>query len=228
MAEIGSMNIPLRNVPAATVPKTIVDGLVYLTVTCCLLLGVACARSQREPLPCPERAVFGDPAESPYLLPYPTGRVYWLDQSYCHANGGHKDQLAYDFLLPVGDAVTAARAGTVKEVKDDLPDEGKEPDAGQHNHIMIQHEDGTVAFYAHLMQASITVKVGDQVEAGQTIAKSGNSGNTMGTPHLHFGVYASWPPVEGFDLAINFKNAGGELDNLGGLIAGNGYKAMPN
>ncbi|MGW8319560.1 MAG: M23 family metallopeptidase [Candidatus Promineifilaceae bacterium] len=222
------MTISSRSVLGAALPKTVAERLAYFTVTCCLFLSVACAGSQREPLPCLKRAVFGDPAESPYLLPYPTGRVYWLNQSYCHANGGHKDQMAYDFLLAVGDAVTAARAGTVKEVKNDLPDDGKEPDAGQHNHIMIQHEDGTVAFYAHLMQGSISAKVGDWVDAGQSIAKSGNSGNTMGTPHLHFGVYDSWPPVEGFDVAVNFRNAGGELDDRGGLIAGNGYKAMPN
>ena len=58
----------------------------------------------------------------------------------------------------------------------------------------IEHPDGTVAFYAHLMQESVVVGVGQQVARGELIALSGNSGATGGLPHLHFGVYQGWPP----------------------------------
>lgn len=55
---------------------------------------------------------------------------------------------------------------------------------GYGNVVGILHEDG-VSVYAHLQTGSINVLVGDQVEAGQVIAKSDNTGNSTGN-HLHF------------------------------------------
>lgn len=205
--------------------RTTQAGTVLVIVGTALLAG--CGQPQATPLPCMERAVFGDPAQSPYVLPYPSGTSCKLIQAYCYPYGGHSNQLAYDFQMPVGDAVTATRGGIVKRVKGDLPDDGREPESGQHNHILIEHDDGTVAFYAHLQQNSLTVAVGDTVIVGQHIANSGNSGNTLGVPHLHFGVYQDWPAVEGFDLPVNFRNAEGPLDERGGLKPGTIYKALP-
>ncbi len=84
-----------------------------------------------------------------------------------------------------------------------------------------------MAFYAHLKRNSVVVEVGQYVEAGQRIAASGNSGSTGETPHLHFGVYESYYPKDGFDLPVNFRNAAGELDDRGGLIVRRYYKALP-
>ena len=199
---------------------------VFVTITALVLL-MGCHRKDRKPLACMERAVFGDPSQSPYILPYPVGASYRLMQGYCYSEGGHRNQLAYDFETPVGTQVIAARSGLAMKVRNDLPDDGKQPESGQHNHIMIQHEDGTVAFYAHLKQNSILVKVGDRVSQGQPIAASGNSGNTQGLPHLHFGVYENWPAKEGFDVPVNFKNAEGTHDKRNGLRPGGYFKALP-
>jgi murein DD-endopeptidase MepM/ murein hydrolase activator NlpD len=68
-----------------------------------------------------------------------------------------------------------------------------------------------VAFYAHLKQAGVLVEVGENVTAGQTIALAGHSGTTD-VVHLHFSVYEGYPPVEGEDLAINFRNMDGPVD----------------
>ena len=73
---------------------------------------------------------------------------------------------------------------------------------------------------------SVIVGVGDSVEAGEYFALSGNSGESD-EPHLHFGVYQNYPTTEGVDVAVNFKNADGPLDSLGGLLRGYIYKALP-
>ena len=191
-----------------------------------LALLSGCGEKEGKPLPCMERAVFGDPSESTYILPYPVGDSYRLMQGYCYQHGGHRNKLAYDFETPVGIQVIAARSGIVMKIREDLPDDGNRPEPGQHNHVLIKHDDGTVAFYAHLKQNSILCEVGDQVYQGQPIAASGNSGNTQGLPHLHFGVYQGWPARESFDVPVNFKNAEGTHDERRGLRPGGYFKAL--
>lgn len=173
---------------------------------------------------CMQRAVFGDPADSLYVLPFAAGERYRVSQAYCREIGGHRLQLAYDFDMPVGAEVLAARAGIVVDQRDDSPDDGV--GVGEHNYLMIRHDDGTVAFYAHLMQDGLVATLGDHVEQGQVIAYSGNSGATSG-PHLHFGVYRSWPPSEGYDVPVVFRNASGPFDLLGGLATDGVVEALP-
>jgi hypothetical protein len=136
-------------------------------------------------------------------------------------DGGHRAQQAYDFIIPVGDTVLAARGGIVRKVKQDSPDDGRGTD---HNHVMLEHDDGTVAFYAHLKHDGALVDVGDTVTQGQALALAGHSGTTD-IVHLHFGVYDAWPPAEGSDRAVNFRNAQGPLDCRGGLVDGATYTA---
>lgn len=52
------------------------------------------------------------------------------------------------------------------------------------NHVVIRHDDGAYAAYAHLRRGSLRVRRGEQVEAGQLLGECGNSGNTT-EPHLH-------------------------------------------
>jgi len=161
-----------------------------------------------------------------YILPFPPGKSYVLSQTCCNPDGGHSNQLAYDFAVYMGDTVCCMRSGIVKELREDQPDNGGEITASNHNYIMIEHDDGTVAFYAHLMQNEVFVDVGSHAEQGQKIARSGNSGNTLNFPHLHVGLYESYPPVETYDLPIIFKNVEGTLDGYGRLIADNWYTAL--
>ncbi|AZM61385.1 MULTISPECIES: M23 family metallopeptidase [unclassified Streptomyces] len=53
------------------------------------------------------------------------------------------------------------------------------------NHLVLDLGDGTYAAYAHLRRGSLTVREGEKVRAGQTLARVGNSGNST-EPHLHF------------------------------------------
>jgi murein DD-endopeptidase MepM/ murein hydrolase activator NlpD len=59
------------------------------------------------------------------------------------------------------------------------------------NAIYIKHADGSVAWYGHLKNNSITAKaVGTAVVTGEYLGVVGSSGNSTG-PHLHFEVYTS-------------------------------------
>ncbi|HMU85795.1 MAG TPA: peptidoglycan DD-metalloendopeptidase family protein [Leptospiraceae bacterium] len=58
--------------------------------------------------------------------------------------------------------------------------------------VVIQHGDGLKTLYAHL--SSVRVRSGQDVQAGQEIGISGNTGLSTG-PHLHFEVIQNGKPV---------------------------------
>ncbi len=59
------------------------------------------------------------------------------------------------------------------------------------NAVYVQHDDGSVAWYGHLKNNSLTTKnIGQAVAAGEYLGIVGSSGNSTG-PHLHFEVYNS-------------------------------------
>jgi murein DD-endopeptidase MepM/ murein hydrolase activator NlpD len=79
----------------------------------------------------------------------------------------------------------------------------------------LRHPDGTYGVYLHLKKDSEMVNVGDEVDVGEPIAKSGNTGQSSG-PHLHFHVnkadgQGNWQTVswkfEGTDVKINGQDA---------------------
>jgi murein DD-endopeptidase MepM/ murein hydrolase activator NlpD len=83
--------------------------------------------------------------------------------------------------VPIGTEVLAARAGTVLAVRDDSPDNGHA--YGEHNYVFVKNDDGSVAFYAHLMQDGVLVAFGDTVAAGDLIGYSGRlSSNRRPSP----------------------------------------------
>ncbi|EGO8095174.1 peptidoglycan DD-metalloendopeptidase family protein [Enterococcus faecium] len=86
---------------------------------------------------------------------------------------GEEFHRGLDMAANQGEPIFASRAGTVIE-------------ASYHvlsgNYVTIEHEDGSVALYAH--QQEYQVKVGDKVKQGQIIGYVGSTGNSTG-PHLH-------------------------------------------
>ncbi|MDK4450093.1 peptidoglycan DD-metalloendopeptidase family protein [Enterococcus casseliflavus] len=84
-----------------------------------------------------------------------------------------------DFAAAFGTPILASQSGTV--IRSDV-----HPSWG--NYVAILHEDGMTTLYAHNQQN--LVKVGQQVEQGETIALMGSTGNSTGA-HLHFEVSAS-------------------------------------
>jgi murein DD-endopeptidase MepM/ murein hydrolase activator NlpD len=84
------------------------------------------------------------------------------------------------------DRVLAARGGVVTKV-------GYQPHyAGYGNVVVIRHGDGLSTLYAHL--AAYGVRIGDEVERGESIGRAGCTGSCTGE-HLHFEVRVKGKPV---------------------------------
>jgi len=143
--------------------------------------------------PCPG-AVYEDRATTRYVLPYEIGTTHNVRQGNCNLadthNGG--ESFAYDFEMPIGTPLVAARGGVVFAVVDNFTDDQHGLDQG--NVVAIDHGDQTYAKYGHITQGGALVAVGDVVAQGDIIALSGNSGASRG-PHCHFAVKACPPGV---------------------------------
>ncbi|WP_051287058.1 M23 family metallopeptidase [Algoriphagus mannitolivorans] len=163
--------------------------------------------------------------ESAYILPYPKGLSFRVNQGNNNTCGGHQGayQYGYDFDMPIGSTVIASRSGIVSEVRNDNPD-GVNLSFGNENLVKILHEDGTTMGYSHLKQHSIVVKPGQLVLQGDTLGLSGNSGYTNNFPHLHFHLSTCDEPVlPGCStILVKFKNT---RPNPCGLVQNEVYLA---
>lgn len=88
-----------------------------------------------------------------------------------------------DISAPIGAPIWAPMAGRVTF---------SGPASGYGQLICIQHRPKLQTCYGHM--SARVVKVGDEVTAGQLIAKVGNEGRSTG-PHLHFEVRLSDAPM---------------------------------
>lgn len=94
---------------------------------------------------------------------------------------------SFDFGMPEGTPILAARSGVVVYVQDGFRRGGLTPDLIERaNLAVVGHDDGTLASYGHLREG-LTVEVGDRVHRGQLLGWSGSTGFS-GRPHLHFHV----------------------------------------
>lgn len=159
------------------------------------------------------------PPAARYRLPYPVGVSWLLLQGY---NGpyGHegKAAYAYDFKMPVGSAVLAARSGKVVKTEGRYEDANRK--AGQENFIFIDHGDGTFGRYYHLTKDGALVAAGARVKVGDPIGKSGDTGASAG-PHLHFDVTRDCPEWGCQTVPISFENS-----SENPLTTGKTYKAL--
>src|SRR5690606_37185582 len=101
-------------------------------------------------------------------------------------NGERNDGI--NLAVPEGTSVKAAEAGTVIYAGNEL--------AGYGNLVLVRHADGWVSAYAH--NSEITVKRGDTVKRGQTIAAAGMSGS-VNAPQVHFELRKGAKPVNPLD-----------------------------
>jgi murein DD-endopeptidase MepM/ murein hydrolase activator NlpD len=142
---------------------------------------------------------YGESHASDYVLPFPVGKMYRVSQGNCSRPGdGHRgsERYAYDFEMPIGTQVVAMRAGVALHVEASHRD-GEVASKGFDNYVVIRHDDGTHAVYAHLTHGGIDCELGSRVAQGQVIGRSGNTGNTNNFAHLHVAMHICDPVTNG-------------------------------
>jgi murein DD-endopeptidase MepM/ murein hydrolase activator NlpD len=98
-------------------------------------------------------------------------------------NGQTNDGI--NIALPEGTPVKAAEDGVVAYAGNELK--------GYGNLVLVRHADGYVTAYAHAKE--LLVKRGDPIKRGQTIARSGQTGN-VDAPQLHFEIRKGPSPID--------------------------------
>jgi murein DD-endopeptidase MepM/ murein hydrolase activator NlpD len=116
-------------------------------------------------------------AEAPEFRWPARGRI--IQCFKCGGNDG------INIAVPEGTSVKAAESGIVAYAGSELK--------GYGNLVLIRHPNGFVSAYAN--NGEISVKRGDTVKRGQTIAKSGQTGN-VASPQLHFELRKGSTPVD--------------------------------
>lgn len=139
-------------------------------------------------------------ADSPYVLPWDPGVVRLCVQgnrgivSHRASDGPY----AWDFAMPVGANIRAARGGKVVAVTRHHDGRGRR---APNNRIVIDHGDGTRASYLHLRKNGVKVAPDQEVARGEVIAECGNVGRSL-LPHLHFHVTR-----DGESIPVSFRDA---------------------
>ncbi len=115
-----------------------------------------------------------------YPVPYAPKYFFGISQAYF---GGTKFHTGVDFPCPIGTPVSTPMGGRVTYAGY----------AEGYGYLVIVENNGVQCFYGHL--SAIDVAVGDHVQPGSTVGKSGNTGRSTG-PHLHWEVRIDGKPVD--------------------------------
>lgn len=125
------------------------------------------------------------------LLDYNCGALtYDTPGGYNHAG---TDYFLWPFAFNKMDSseveIVAAAAGTILYKSDGNFDRNCAFNSSNWNAVYVQHSDGSVAWYGHMKNGSLTTKtVGQTVVQGEYLGVVGSSGNSSG-PHLHLEIY---------------------------------------
>ena len=133
--------------------------------------------SKAEPVPAPVQQETASDSANPEFRWPAKGRVI---QSF---KPGTNEGI--NISVPEGTSGKAAESGVVAYAGSELKNYG--------NLVLIRHPNGFVTAYAN--NGEIEVKRGDTVKRGQTIAKSGQTGN-VNAPQLHFELRKGSTPVD--------------------------------
>jgi murein DD-endopeptidase MepM/ murein hydrolase activator NlpD len=204
-------NVPQRQLPKRHRGQRLAGAALVILAAGCQRSSPTAAEFECGPWPSQQ--------SSPYNLPYPAGESHLVRQGNCSSPThlrGTRDQYAYDFLMPIGNPVVAARDGVVEELEERYFDGNGI--VSEVNFVLLRHDDGNASVYFHLTHNGVLVGLGDFVHQGQLIAHSGRTGGAT-TPHLHFGVLGS----SGLTIPVTFRNT---IAHPNGLQEGTTYPAF--
>lgn len=157
-----------------------------------------------EPLPPPDGADF-----SPYLMtvslasPVTVGHLTSPFGWRIHPITGVEDfHRGADIACPEGTEISAVLAGTVILAR---------WDDSYGNFVLVDHYNGFQTLYAHC--SKLLVKEGEHVKRGETVARSGQTGETTG-PHLHLELRMDGIALDPAQLALfsSYLESGEESD----------------
>lgn len=192
------------------------ESLLFLVVVA--FASTACSPTAPSGASCP--GPYPQQSTSPYRLPWPSGMAFRVNQGNSGA-ATHKPesglQYAYDFEMPIGTPVRAAREGIVLLVEDTYLEGNRT--RGHENYVVVRQDDDSLASYAHLTTGGVLVSVGQRIGRGQLIGLSGGTGTSV--PHLHFHVQH---PGATQTMAVTFHNTRAHAH---GLREGEVYRANP-
>lgn len=110
----------------------------------------------------------------------PVGASHHFTDTWGAPRPGGRRHKGTDVFAPYGSPAYAVNDGTIQRVNSG-------PTSGLA--IQLRAVDGNVYFYAH--EASVSVRTGQKVKAGQVIGRVGTSGNARGSSaHVHFELWA--------------------------------------
>ena len=179
---------------AALMPDSVSDTKVTAKYESVLGPGeyMAIVRGFDEKLSNPARIVIA--STSGYRMPFAGGETWQITQipygSFSHWGNVVN---AFDIAPISGSCVVAMRGGIVYAF--DRGEVQSHTVRSFGNYITIDHGDGEYSHYAHLARGTFLVKTGQRVEAGQALARVGNSGYTLGAGggyHIHAEVTKSF------------------------------------
>lgn len=127
------------------------------------------------------------PSASGLLIPVVGVSANDLRDDFNQPRGGGRTHHALDILAPLGTPVVAAVDGTVRKLFTSR--------AGGLTIYQFDRDEARVYYYAHLDRYADGLREGNHVVQGAVIGYVGTTGNTGGTPHLHFSV-EELPPTK--------------------------------
>ncbi|OQA03067.1 MAG: Murein DD-endopeptidase MepM [bacterium ADurb.Bin400] len=104
------------------------------------------------------------------------------------SQGYSRRHTGIDYRANIGTPIVSADGGVVISITSGWS-------GGYGTQVLVSHGGGIVTRYAHLSR--VLVEVGERVNQGQVIARSGNTGRSTG-PHLHFEKIVNGRPVSPF------------------------------
>lgn len=127
--------------------------------------------------------ITGNPSSSGYIFPVAGLTRYNINNRNYPSYPGHT---GVDVNINVvGKSVVAVKSGTVAISTALRYSDGSYRSYGEY--VVINHHDGTMTLYAHMLSGSRRVSAGQSVSQGQVLGIVGSTGKSTGT-HLHFEV----------------------------------------